>query len=286
MRAPVPCRLLATARGCNAAVISALGMVLLAGCSGTPDATTSGTSASSGLAIADTHVHAIERAGPNGPVLLATHDGLWVAGGNDLSLVGPRIDLMGFSVLDATTYRASGHPGPGVDLDEPVGLIETSDAGRTWSALSRAGESDFHLLEVNDSITVGFDGALRSSTDGKSWQDGRAPEGLVDLALQPAGRNVLASAADGLLRSQDQGATWSPVPSAPPLVLVDWVDESTVLGISNDGGVHTSTDGGSTWEERDRLDSAIQAMSAGRTPEGDIELLIAEEAEFRAVTIP
>ncbi|MGC1208655.1 MAG: hypothetical protein WA880_11930 [Ornithinimicrobium sp.] len=265
---------------------AALGSVLLAGCGGTADTTSSGASASSELSIADTHVHAIERAGPDGGVLLATHDGLWVAEGDELSQVGPQIDLMGFGVVDATTYRASGHPGPGVDLAEPVGLIESRDAGQTWSALSRAGESDFHLLEANDMITVGLDGALRSSADGQEWQEADAPDGLLDLALAPSGRTLLATTEDGLLVSQDEGATWNPVPSVPPLVLLDWADTNTVVGISNDGGVHISTDGGATWEERDQLNSAIQTMSAGRTPEGDIELLIAEEAAFRAVTIP
>ncbi len=270
--------------GVLSAAIGSLG--LLAGCSGTAATAPSGASSSSELSIADTHVHAIERAGPNGGVLLATHDGLWIAEGDELSQVGPQIDLMGFGVVDATTYRASGHPGPGVDLAEPVGLIETRDAGQTWSALSRAGESDFHLLEAYDTITVGFDGVLRSSTDGKEWQEAEAPDGLIDVALAPSGRDLLATTEDGLLISPDEGKSWGPVSSAPPIVLLDWADTSTVVGISNNGGVHISTDGGATWAERDQLDEGIQAMSAGRTPEGDIELLIAEEAAFRAVTIP
>ncbi len=265
---------------------AALGSVLLAGCGGTADTTSSGASSSPGLSIADTHVHAIERAGPNGSVLLATHDGLWIAEGDELSQVGPQIDLMGFGVVDATTYRASGHPGPGVDLAEPVGLIETRDSGQTWSALSRAGDSDFHLLEANDTITVGFDGALRSSTDGQEWQEVEAPEGLLDVALAPSGRKLLATTKDGLLVSPDEGQTWSPVPSAPQVVLLDWADAKTVVGLSNDGGVHTSVDGGATWAERDQLDEGIQAMSAGRTPEGDIELLIAQVDDYLSMVIP
>lgn len=286
MRAPVPVRPRALVRRGHAALGAALGLVLLAGCSGTPDPSSSGGSASSGLAIADTHVHAIERAGPTGGILLATHDGLWVEDGSQLRQVGPRIDLMSFSVVDGTTYRASGHPGPDVDLPQPVGLIETRDAGQTWSALSREGESDFHLLEVTDTITVGFDGALRSSADGQTWRIAQTPEGLIDLALRPDGQDLLASTADGLLLSQDRGTYWDPVRSAPPMVLLDWADKDTVVGISDAGAVHVSTDGGSTWEEREQLDSAIQAMSTSRTREGGIELLVAEDADFRAVMIP
>ncbi len=259
--------------------------MLLAGCSSTPDPPSPDESANSGLAIADTHVHAIERAGPAGGILLATHDGLWVEEESQLRQVGPQIDLMGFSVVDDITYRASGHPGPDVDLAEPVGLIETNDAGQTWSALSREGESDFHLLDVNDTITVGFDGTLRSSTDGLTWQDAQTPEGLIDVALRPGGSDLLASTADGLQRSPDEGNSWDLVRSAPPMILLDWADQDTVVGISDAGAVHVSTDGGFTWQEREQLDSAIQAMSASRTPAGDIELLIAEEDDFQAVVI-
>lgn len=264
---------------------STLALLLLAGCADSPGASSAGSSVGPELSVADTHVHAIERDGPNGNVLLATHDGLWSSEGKELIQVGPQIDLMGFSVLAASIYRASGHPGPGLGLDEPAGLIQTSDAGQTWSGLSRGGESDFHLLEANDEVTVAFDGVLRSTTDGTSWQDQSPPDGLVDLALQPAGRDLLATAAEGLLVSTDLGVHWDLVPAAPPLVLLDWVDTTTAVGISNEGAVYVSTDAGFTWQEHDQLDSAIQAMSADRTPEGGIELLVAEEADFRAVLI-
>ncbi len=284
MRKPVT-RPWSSARCGRATMGFLLSLTLLAGCSGSPDASPSGDSDTSGLTIADTHVHAIERAGPTGGILLATHDGLWVQDGDQLRQVGPQLDLMGFSVVDATTYRASGHPGPAVDLAQPVGLIETSDAGQTWSALSREGESDFHLLDVNDTITVGFDGDVRSSADGKTWQTEQTPDGLIDLALRPSGQDVLATSTEGLLLSTDGGARWDAVPSAPPMVLLDWADQDTVVGISDTGAVHVSTDAGSTWQEREQLDSAIQAMSASRTTEGDLELLVAEKADYRAVTI-
>lgn len=190
---------------------------------------------------------------------------------------------MSFAVLDANTYRASGHPGPGVDLDEPVGLIETNDAGQTWSALSLAGDSDFHLLDVNDTTTVGFDGTLRSSADGQTWATKTTPTDLIDIGLRPGGQDLLASTANGLQHSPNEGNTWNPKPTAPPLVLLDWADQDTVVGLTDTGTVHVSDDGGTTWQEREQLDSPIQAMSAQRTPEGEIELLLAGEDDFQAV---
>lgn len=122
---------------------TAFGVALLVGCNSAPDPATPGEPALSALSVADTHVHSIELAGPSGSVVLATHDGLWVQEGNELRQVGPHIDLMSFAVLDPNTYRASGRPGPGIDLGEPVGPIETNDAGQTWSSLSLTGECDF-----------------------------------------------------------------------------------------------------------------------------------------------
>jgi hypothetical protein len=51
--------------------------------------------------------------------------------------VGPVIDLMGFTVAGPGRYLASGHPGLHVDQAQPVGLIETTDGGVTWTPVSR-----------------------------------------------------------------------------------------------------------------------------------------------------
>lgn len=59
-----------------------------------------------------------------------------------------------------------------------MGLIESTDGGHTWTPLSRAGLSDFHVLESNAHLTVGFDGLLRWTTDGIHWDDTPAPRDL------------------------------------------------------------------------------------------------------------
>lgn len=53
---------------------------------------------------------------------------------------------MGFSVAGPDHFYASGHPGQGIDLPNPVGLIESRDGGMTWAPLSRQGDSDFYAL--------------------------------------------------------------------------------------------------------------------------------------------
>jgi hypothetical protein len=106
----------------------------------------------------------------DGALLLATHAGLVEVGeGGELTPIGPVIDLMGFAASGAEHYVASGHPGLRVDLPQPVGLIESTDGGRTWAALSRQGQSDFHALTVSDAGVLGFDGSLvRSGLPGES----------------------------------------------------------------------------------------------------------------------
>src|SRR5450756_1242855 len=68
--------------------------------------------------------------------------------------------LDGFSVAGPGHFYASGHPGDGVDLPAPVGLMETRDAGKTWSVRSLGGESDFHALTSSSKGMLGYGGVL------------------------------------------------------------------------------------------------------------------------------
>ena len=122
--------------------------------------------------VAITHIHAVARDPKSGELLLATHEGLFRHVNGDLVQNGPVIDLMGFAVAPDGTYYASGHPGVGVDLPQPVGLITSTDAGRSWRVASRGGQSDFHALTASGDTVYGYDGTLRVSTDaGRTWTD-------------------------------------------------------------------------------------------------------------------
>ena len=137
--------------------------------------------------VAITHIHAVARDPKTGDLLLATHEGLFRHANGELLQNGPVIDLMGFTVAPDGTYYASGHPGAGVDLPQPVGLITSTDSGRTWRVSSRGGESDFHALTSSPTSVVGFDGTLRSTTDGETW--GCAPSGDVYIEEEAAWQN-------------------------------------------------------------------------------------------------
>jgi hypothetical protein len=84
----------------------------------------------------------------SGKVNLATHEGLFVSQTDgSWQQVGPVVDLMSFAITGPGSL--SGHPADGVDMPAPVGLVKSTDAGRSWTVLSRGGESDFHAMAAS-----------------------------------------------------------------------------------------------------------------------------------------
>ncbi len=247
----------------RATVLGAALLTLLAGCSAPQTAPSAAPPSASGPATLPLeHVHGLGIDPGDGALLLATHMGLIEVGEDgSLSQPGPVIDLMGFTVAGPDHYLASGHPGLRVDLPQPVGLIETTDGGQTWTQLSRAGESDFHALTATDAGVLGFDGALRRSADRRTWEQLTIPAEPHTLAAAPDGDQVLATTPAGLLHSTDGGTSWSPA-DAPLLQVVTWADERTAVGVDPDGSVWTSTDAASSWQRGAQLDGVPLAVAA------------------------
>lgn len=208
------------------------------------------------------HVHGVAINPADGLVYLATHNGIFVAEGGGWAARGPVIDLMGFSVAGPDHFYASGHPGQGTQLPNPVGLIESRDAGRTWTPMSRQGQSDFHALTARPNRFVGFDGQLRVSRDGAGWA---TTPGLPASAFSLAGGEgdvVMATTERGVALSQDGGMGWDLIDGAPLLLLVDWVADQTFVGVAPDGVTHVSEDGGRTWQRRGQVAGQPQALGA------------------------
>ena len=245
---------------CRAAGLAAL-VLTLTGCSAPESPTDSGAGNDvSATALPSEHVHAVGVDPGDESILLATHEGLFRRSGSGYERVGPVIDLMGFTVAGPGHYYASGHPGQGSELPEPVGLIESQDAGQTWQSLSRAGQSDFHTLTTSRAQITGYDGVLRTTSDGTTWSDRKGPDDVFDVAASPDGAVLLATTPTGPWRSSDVGATWLPIEGAPLLMFVEWRDASTAFGITPRGVVLYSEDAGMTWQPAGVLDDTPQAM--------------------------
>lgn len=264
-----------------------LGTGALAACTSpaqTPAPPVSAGPSSTGTAIS--HVHGITRdAGTgegSGVILLATHKGLFRLQDRELTQVGPVVDLMGFTVTPEGRYLASGHPGVDTDLSQPVGLIESTDQGKTWSVLSRGGESDFHALAAGPDRVLGFDGQLRASSNGRTWDTLEIPSAPAALAIAPSTGIFLATTEDGVLRSADEGATWEILDTPQPMSLIAWADEKTIVGAGIDGHLLTSRDAGKTWTASDQSVGEITALGASTTADGEIEaLMVADTTVLR-----
>lgn len=236
---------------------------------------TSTASAANQPPVAITHIHAVAREPKTGDLLLATHEGLFRHANGELLQTGPVIDLMGFTVAPDGTYYASGHPGAGVDLPQPVGLITSTDLGRTWHVSSRGGESDFHALTSGPTSVVGFDGTLRSTTDGETWSTRTIAAAPRTLAASPQTGALLATTETGLLHSADDGRSWKGLTPPATALLAAWADEQTIVIATTNGQLATSTDTGATWTLQPKRIGAPQAVFAQRGTDGQIETILA-----------
>jgi BNR/Asp-box repeat len=245
-------------------------ILALAACTPAP-APSAGASSNqqTGTGLPSAHIHGLTVSGDTSKVLLATHEGLFDVTKQPASKIGGTNDLMGFTAgKDPGVFYASGHPGEGSDLPNPLGLIKSVDGGETWEQLSRQGESDFHALTTTKSGIVAFDGALRTSRDGKTWKTVTAGFAPAALAGHPDTDTVLATTPEGIQRSTDGGTTWTPAKSGPVIQFAAFADPGEAAGVEPDGTVHLSTDGGATWTKKGRIEGQVMSIAAVKGANG------------------
>lgn len=259
-----------------------LGTSTLVACApGAQEAIPEGSETDAGTTVS--HIHAIVRDPADAAVvLLATHEGLFRLRDRKLTAIGPTVDLMGFTVTPEGRYLASGHPGAGSDLPEPVGLIESTDEGKSWTVLSRGSESDFHALTASPDLVLGFDGELRLSADGRTWETLTIPSAPADLAIAPGTGAMLAATEAGVLISAD-GSSWQELETPQLISRLVWADAETIVGAGIDGHLLTSHDAGDTWTSSQQPVGEVTALGASVTEDGTVEaLLVAESMVLRS----
>jgi hypothetical protein len=192
------------------------------------------------------HIHGLGINPRNGDVYAATHMGVFhIADGEATRIANRYQDTMGFTVVGPDHFIASGHPDLREELPPLLGLLESRNAGRTWTKKSLLGKSDFHVLRYAHQSIWGYDstsGALMVSEDGTEW-DERSTLVLRDFAVSPDSPDVvLATNGEGLRRSEDGGRTWkdSEAPAAP--LLLDWQQEGDLWLVDTKGLVYRSAD--------------------------------------------
>lgn len=260
-------------RWATGAVIAAAATLILSGCSDTPaDRTPNAQPTPSTSTLPSHHVHGVAINPADQQVYLATHDGLFRYDDNGPTRIGPVIDLMGFTVAGPNHFYASGHPKSGTDLPDPVGLITSTDAGQTWTPVSRQGLSDFHALTTSPAGILAYDGEMwRHEND--TWQELSIPSPPMAVAGTTTDPVVLTANPAGLLRSTDNGDSWTAVADAPSLAVLALADPSTAVGVAADGAVHVSRDAGLTWTPQGRTGQP-QAVTATTSDQG-LHILVA-----------
>ncbi|HEY1157334.1 MAG TPA: exo-alpha-sialidase [Arthrobacter sp.] len=260
-----------TVRRAAAVAASTAALILaLAACTTAPEPSAGASSTQqAGSGLPSAHIHGLTVSGDTSKVLLATHDGLFDVTKQPATKIGGTNDLMGFTAgKDPGVFYASGHPGEGSNLPNPLGLIKSVDGGKTWEQLSRQGVSDFHALTTTKSGIVAFDGTLWTSPDGKAWKNTAADFSPAFLAGHPDSDTVLATTPKGVQRSTDGGATWTLVKSSPVIMFAAFADPDEAAGVEPDGTVHLSTDGGATWVKKGRIDGQVMSIAAVKGANG------------------
>jgi hypothetical protein len=244
----------------------ALALAALAGCGGTPKATSSNS-------IVDPQgntplVNSLELEPATGDLLLTTNRGFFrihhgrarrvrsVATARGRSVpVGGYLELLS---VGPKALLGSGHPDRKGVLPQFLGVMRSGDGGRTWTIFSRLGEADLHAMTERDGRLYAFDavlGAVLVSGDGgRSFQQHITPqEPMVDLEVDPAQPLRMLIASDQTVyRSLDGGDHWRPIARSPGTHLA-WPAAGALYRAEGTGTISVSRDGGDSWRPVGRV---------------------------------
>jgi photosystem II stability/assembly factor-like uncharacterized protein len=226
------------------------------------------------------HIHALAVNPADGVLVVATHRGVY-----RLVDPGPRLDRLsadpfdaiGFAVAAPNLFFSSGHPPEGRnDLPQDLGLLHTTDGGRSWEGLSLNGAATFQVIRAVGTTVYGYDAAsqllLLSRDGGVTWSARPTPVVFGDLVFDPADSDsLLATAANGLYRSPDTGDTWRRVGSVRGYLT--WPDVERLYVLATNGILRRSGDGGATFRRIGDVGGVPTALATG----GERELFAAVE---------
>jgi hypothetical protein len=212
------------------------------------------------------HVHGLGINPRDEALFIATHTGLFrqpERAAKPRRVADRFQDTMAFTVVGPDRFLASGHPDGRERLPPFLGLIASTDAGRSWTPVSLQGKTDFHVLEAAGRRIYGFgsdwetrkEQFLVSDDAGRSWRERSAPEPLIDLAIDPgdADRAVAAGEA-GLHLTLDAGRRWRRLQDRPGLLA--WTDAG-LYSVDSEGVVRLT---------RHELDRAVTMGRVGGKP--------------------
>jgi len=254
----------------------ALAVLLAAGCGGGDEPAPNRAEAVVDAAGEPPYVGSLDVNPRDGSLLMATNAGTFrVRRGSDriervrvrISAGGQSIAARGglaFAFTGPDRLVGSGHPG--ADSPQLLGLIRSSDGGRTWRNVSRLGQSDLHALAQRDRTVVASDGqraqVLVSEDAGENFGTRPSPLRLIDMDASPdSAEKLVGSSEGGLYSSADGGSTWRARDSVPNSRLA-WPAPGALFRVDGDGAVRRSGDAGLSWKRVGKVEGEPHALAA------------------------
>lgn len=248
------------------------GTLVLGGCGGGDEESAPAEVTGAPLELQDpgpVHVHGLGYDAGRKVLYVATHTGMFelLDGESRAARIGEsHQDTMGFTAVRPNLFLGSGHPDVRTQLPPHLGLIRSTDRGRTWKPVSLLGEADFHVLRARGSTVYGLDSSnqrlLASRDAGRTWETLQAPEPLLDLAVDPSDPlHVVASGGAVLYRSQDGGRSWTAVARDVAGYLA-WPRTKRLFVATPDGEFLTASGAKGPWRSRGSLGGQVAALLA------------------------
>ncbi len=218
------------------------------------------------------HVHGLGVNPKDGALFVATHTGLFRVAAREHRprRIADRFqDTMGFSIVGANRFLGSGHPDAREqELPPLLGLIESTDAGKSWEPISLLGEADFHVLRSAGARVYGYDATndrlLTSSDQGATWEELDKPGPIVDLAFNAQVPRLVTTAAgsleQGMYESRNGGQSWKRLNDA--VGLLAWPAPDRLYLVDGLGQVFVSPNGGRTLMKRGEIGGEPAALLA------------------------
>lgn len=195
------------------------------------NADTSGEINSEESGIELMHIHGLGFSGDGSGLYVPSHDGLKVfQNGSWSEAEVEENDYMGFSMVDDGFY-SSGHPGPESSLENPFGIVKSTDMGETLEKLDLYKEVDFHgmavgynshaIYVINPQPNSRMDqtGLFYSTDDTKTWSRSEMTGlqgSIFSIAAHPTDEGTVAlGTEEGAFLSTDHGQSFDELSNSP-----------------------------------------------------------------------
>ncbi len=208
------------------------------------------------------HMHGLAFSKDGKEVWIPAHEGIVVyRDGKWSNAPGKKHDYMGFSSTNDGFY-SSGHPARGSDLPNPLGLIKSTDDGKTIETLALSGEVDFHGLTAgyrshtlyvfnsSPNTLMPTPGFFSSTDEAETWKqsDFKGVTGQpVAFAAHPDHAGTVSVAMDqGLFQSKDFGNTFENITFDPRIAAINYAPNGKLLVSTLDGKLMMQSEEGWT----------------------------------------